>query len=398
MSDTPAPSARQVIGEAYVARLHEFPSITAAAREALEHHPELRNVENARKAICEARLRVMKRARVAPAAPVALDDYKAPQGFAVKGRSTYFDKEGQRGGQWVIEREDAQRQREIFEEGLAACAEDLPRLAPLPAPEHVEAALCNQYNLTDVHLGVMVSAGEGGESWGLDKGERLIGDGFDRMIAGAPRARRAVIAQLGDFMHSEGLASVTSRSGHSLDQDARFGDLVRASFRLMRRVIDSALSTHEVVDLVIAEGNHDEAASAILRTAMAAIYEHEPRLNVVECDLPYYETTHGEVMLGFHHGHIKHVSRQAKDLALIFANGDAWRTTRKRFIYCGHHHNEAVVEVTGAKLHALPAFIPPDAYASRNFGGAMRELTAITYHERHGKVGSNTVTPEMLDS
>jgi hypothetical protein len=403
MQEDSAGVTRKEIGDAYVAKLSEFESVTAAARDALANHPELLgNVENARNAIKQARSRAMKKARKDPRPPQTLEEYGIAEGFKAKGRSSYYNKEGELGGVWILEREDAEKQREILEEALAALSQDLPRVAPIPAPEHGIESLCNLYTLTDCHLGMMASASEAGEDWGLDKGEEIIGKGFDWLIKGAPKARKCVISQLGDFLHSEGLESLTSRSKHSLDQDARLGDIVRAAIRLLRRVVDSALSVHEEVELVVAEGNHDEAASIILRESFKVIYEREQRLTVLDGvgggDLPFYETTHGDTMLGFHHGHIRNVKSKgaAQGLALLFANGEAWRTTRKRYIHTGHHHDEALIEVTGAKCFAHPSFIVPDAYASRNFGGAMRHMTAHTYHAEHGKVGENTVTPEML--
>lgn len=399
---TSNPSPELVSG--YLKRLSEFDSLTALAREMQKEHPEhFGNAEAARGALRRERLREMKRSRMSPMPPNRLEDYGVAEGFKTKGRSTYYDKTGARGGVWILEREDTARQREILEEGIAALAEDLPRLAPIPMPEGGIESLCNLYTLTDCHLGMMASASESGEKWGLEKGEEKIGRGFDWLIAGAPRASKCVVAQLGDFLHSEGLESITSRSGHPLDQDARLGDVVRAAIRLLRRVVDSALSMHAEVELVVAEGNHDLAASLILRESFKAIYEHEPRLTVLEGlngDLPFYETTHGDTMLGFHHGHIKNIKSKgaAQSLALLFANGEAWRRTRKRYIHTGHHHDEALTEVTGAKCYAHPSFIVPDAYASRNFGGgALRHMTAHTYHDRHGKVGETTVTPEMLD-
>jgi len=393
---------RKSIADDYVARLHEFNGITDAARAAIEQFPEvLGNVENARAAIREARLRAVKLARKSPQPAKRLEDYGIGEGFKSKGRSSYYNKEGDLGGVWILEREDAARQKEILEEAIAALAEHLPRVEPVAAPDHDPTRLCNLFTLTDCHLGMMATAGEAGESWGLAKGEDLIGRGFLSLVGSAPRARKAVISELGDFLHSEGLSSVTSRSGHSLDQDARLGDIVRAAIRLLRKVVDASLASHEEVELVIAEGNHDEAASLILKEAFKVIYENEPRLKVLDGinqDLPYYETTHGEVMLGFHHGHIKNVKSKgaAQSLALLFANGGAWRTTRKRYIHTGHHHDEAVVEVAGAKCYAHPSFIVPDAYASRNFSPAGRNMTSHTYHEVFGKVGENTITPEML--
>ena len=148
------------------------------------------------------------------------------------------------------------------------------------------------------------------------------------------------------------------------------------------------------VEVVIAEGNHDPASSVWLRVVFAEIFADEPRVSIICNDLPFYETAHGETMLGFHHGHIKSVKNAAKDLALLFARGEAWRKTSKRYIHTGHLHDETLIEVAGAKLYGHPTLAAPDAYATRNFGGSMREVSAHVYHDAHGRVATLTLTPD----
>ena len=377
-------------------------NLTHAARYLNEKYPsEFESVENARKMLSYRRAVRLKLSSSGQGDTPGFDK-RIPDGFGIARVSQSYDKHGEPGLGWVIATPEAGIQREIVESMISAMSEDLPRYAPIDAPKHCIESLCNLYILTDCHLGMMASENEAGESWGLAKGERVIGDSFSSLIAGSPKAKKCVIAELGDFIHSEGLASITTKSKHPLDQDARLGDVVDAAIRLLRRVVNEALASHEEVELVIAEGNHDESVSLIMKAFFKVIYENEPRLKVLDGirrDLPYYETTHGETMLGFHHGHIKNIRSNgaAQSLALRFASGDAWRKTERRYIHTGHLHNESMIEVEGAKCYGHPSLIAPDAYASRNFGNSYREMSATFYHEKRGKVGSLTVTPEMVE-
>lgn len=53
-----------------------------------------------------------------------------PDGFRVKGVSTYYNKEGKPAGQWVKSTPDSERQAEIMRAAFEAMAEGLPRVEP----------------------------------------------------------------------------------------------------------------------------------------------------------------------------------------------------------------------------------------------------------------------------
>lgn len=392
-------TTRAEIGSAWLKRLPDFNGdVKATSLAMLEAHPsEFTSPTAARHFLSRYRRKVMAEARGGHS-PEHDFTHRVPEGFAVKGVSSYYDEKGDLRGQWVKSNADDEKRQQIIEEGVRALSEDIPRLKPVKPPRGTVEPLCNLYTLTDCHLGMMASLGEAGEKWGLEVAEQKLGEAFEALMAGAPPAKRCVISQLGDFLHSDGLTPETPASRHTLDADARFPEMVRAAYRLLRRMVDAALHLHGSVELVIAEGNHDPASSVHLRVGFENLYEKEKRLTVIDSDLPYYVTTHGETMLGFHHGHIKGIKTQAgaNELALFFASSDEWRTTKKRYIHTGHVHTEKVQEVNGAKLFSHPTLVAPDAYASRNFGGSHREMTSHTYHDVYGKVGTNTITPEML--
>ena len=385
---------RKELADGYISKLHLFDSVWAAATSLHQEHPDIfKNIEAGRTSLRSARNRAVRIAKKGGGT-----DQDVAEGFSVTGTTTLF-KGGEKVLQWVKTSEDKAKQAAIIRESLEALTQDLPRAKPKAKPKKVANNLCNLYTITDAHLGMMTSLGESGVEWNLTKAEELFTQGFDALISGAPRAQRCVISQLGDFLHSDGLDAVTPLSKHPLDQSHRFHDVVRAATRLLRGMIDSALLMHEQVDLIIAEGNHDLASSVWLRIAFENIYENEPRLKVIQSDLPFYSTTHGDVMLAFHHGHVQNIKAKASanELALTFANGADWKQTNQHYIHVGHHHTESMIEVRGCKLYGHPTFAAPDAYATRNFGGSMRGMTSHTYHGVHGLVATHTITPEMLE-
>ncbi|GAA0768831.1 hypothetical protein [Brevundimonas olei] len=321
--------------------------------------------------------------------------YPVPTPFVAKGHSTLYDGDGNVRLQWVKTKLDDELRSEAIREAFAAMAEELPRLKPTPAPKTGLPHLCNLYTLTDCHVGMLAWRKEGGADWDLGIAERTLTECFRQMIERSPDAETCVVNQLGDFLHSDGLLPVTPTSGHILDQDGRFSKMVSAAIRILRRIVDMALAKHSTVFVVMAEGNHDLASSVWLRLMFAALYENEPRVKVIDSELPYYVHIHGETMLAFHHGHLK----KNDQLPLLFAAQypREWGATTKRYAHCGHRHHEEVKEHSGMKVVQHSTLAARDAYAARGGWMSERQATAYTYHSRWGQVGSVTVTPEMVE-
>lgn len=319
----------------------------------------------------------------------------APPGFVVKGTSTYYDEAGTLKAQWVKTDADKEAQLAIQEAAYAALAESLPREAPRAAPVALRADLCTVYTLTDSHVGMLAWHKEGGADWDLEIAERTLTGAFDRLVESSPPAQTCVVAQLGDFLHSDGLLPVTPTSNHILDQDGRFSKVVQAAVRVLRRVIRTALDHHETVRVLMAEGNHDMASSVWLRVMFKALYENEPRVQMIDGELPFYAMQHGQTMLSWHHGHLK----KNDALPLLFAAQypRMWGATTKRYCHTGHRHHVEEKEHSGMTVLQHSTLAARDAYAARGGWHSERQATSITYHSRWGQVARHTVTPEMLD-
>jgi hypothetical protein len=323
--------------------------------------------------------------------------HTVPDGYLVKGVSTYYNKDGIAAGQWVKSAVNRERQEELMREAAAAMAETLPRVKPAPGPAKTDSALCNVYTLTDCHVGMLASAKETLDAdWDLKIAERTLTAAFCHMVNAAPQASVGFVAQLGDWLHSDGsgLLPVTPTHGHILDQDGRFSKIVAASIRILRRIVDFSLERHEKVVVLLAEGNHDMASSIWLRAMFSALYENEPRVQVIDSALPYYVYQHGSTMLAFHHGHLK----KNADLPLLFASQfpKIWGNTIKRYCATGHRHHVEEKEHSGMTVIQHPTLAARDAYAARGGWLSERSATAITYHSQFGQVARNTVTPEMF--
>lgn len=317
-------------------------------------------------------------------------------GLKARGTSQLFRRgEAEPVLEWIKTSADAEAQAAIFKAALEALAEELPRLAPLPAPPVTSGALCNVYTLTDSHVGMLAWGEEAGAPWDLKIAEHVLTGCFEQMILAAPQSKIGFVNQLGDFLHYDSsINPVTPMHGHILDADGRMPKMVKVAIRILRRVIDMALQRHGHVVVLLAEGNHDMTSSVWLRAMFAALYENEPRVEVIESALPYYTYQHGETMLAFHHGHLS----KNEQLPILFAAQfpKIWGATTKRYAHTGHRHHQHEKEHSGMTVLQHPTLAARDAYAARGGWVADRKVTAVTYHSAHGEVARNTVCPEML--
>jgi hypothetical protein len=317
-----------------------------------------------------------------------------PDGFKVKGVSTYYNAEGKASGQWVKSSADEDRRVQIIKDTFEAMAQELPKISPSKAPNvHVDQ-LCNLFVMTDCHVGMLAWHREGGEDWDLKIAEDVLTGCFEQMVVSSPQASTCIVAQLGDWLHFDGMQAVTPTSHHVLDADGRFSKIIEVSVRILRRLIDFCLKRHNKVVVLMAEGNHDMVSSIWLRIMFKSLYENETRIEVIDSELPYYVYQHGNTMIGFHHGHLK----KNDQLPLLFASQFAktWGHTTKRYIHTGHRHHVEEKEHNGVTVVQHPTLAARDAYAARGGWIAERKVSAITYHADHGQVAKITVTPEML--
>jgi len=320
-----------------------------------------------------------------------------PDGYKVKGVSTLYNADGVISAQWVKSTADQARQAEIRQAAYQAMAAELPKQDPINAPDITLPDLCNVYTITDAHVGALAWRMENLDpngDWDLNIAEKTLTGCFEHMINASAAAKTGIVAQLGDYLHSDGLQAMTPTSGHLLDMDGRFPKVVQAAIRILRRVVNMALARHDNVVVMLSEGNHDLSSSVWLREMFKALYEDEPRLTVIDSVMPYYVYQHGETMLCWHHGHL----RKPDQLPLLFAAQfpKVWGDTVKRYCHVGHRHHVEIKEHSGMVVEQHSTLAARDAYASRGGWFSERQCNAITYHAKFGQVAKNTITPEML--
>lgn len=318
-----------------------------------------------------------------------------PEGFSVKGVSTLYNAEGDIKAQWVKSKADHDRLLECVKEAIESFRDEVEPVQPAPLSKSERSAdLLNLHIVTDYHLGMKSWGEETGEDWDLAIAEDLLVRWFVCAIENAPPAEIGVLAQLGDFLHWDGLEAVTPTNRHVLDADTRFQKIVRVAIRALRRIIAMMLNKYARVHLIMADANHDPAGGVWLREMFAAFYDSEPRISVDNSADSYYCLEHGLTSLFFHHGH--KVKPGESDDVFVAKFRDVFGRTKFSYSHHGHRHHDEKKESNLMTSEQHRTMAAKDAYGSRGGWMAGRGAPVITYSKKYGEVGRQIYTPEMV--
>tara|TARA_Y100000310_G_scaffold25627_2_gene24526 strand:- start:2779 stop:3963 length:1185 start_codon:yes stop_codon:yes gene_type:complete len=321
--------------------------------------------------------------------------HQLPDGQKLRGVSTYYDKEGVIRGQWVKSQEDRERQAQMMREMVASFASELPRAAPVPAPEQLGPAhLMACYPIGDPHIGMLAWDEETGANYDMKIAEKLFMGAIDYLIDTAPPCDEATVISLGDFFHYDSYEAVTPASRNQLDADSRYPKMIRAGVRIMRYYIARALIHHQRVNVIIEIGNHDPSTSIFFAECLANVYEDEPRVTVDNSPAHFHYFTFGKNLVGIHHGH----GAKMAELPMIMAadRPQEWGRSQFRYWWTGHVHHDQVKDYHGTKIESFRVLAAPDAWAAQSGYRAVRDMKCIVLHKEHGEVGRFTVNPDML--
>jgi len=317
-----------------------------------------------------------------------------PEGYKVKGVSTYYNEDGKPTGQWVKSATDEERRAEALLEAVENAATALPKFKPAKPPKQIDENLASLLTITDFHLGMKAWKDSDGEDWDLKIARNVFLNSINDMLNASPKSGTGILNQLGDFLHWDGLVQVTPTSGHHLTGDDRYSKLVELSISVMTEAVHLMLKRFGKVVVVQAEGNHDLASSVWMRKFIKHRFEDEPRVEVIDNEFPYYAYQHGDIMLGFHHGHKMKMAQLQKLFASEPRFRKMWGDSNHAYIHCGHLHHERLLDDAGATVEQHPTLAARDNYSSSNGYVSQRGAKVITYDKSEGEVHRVTVRPK----
>lgn len=323
--------------------------------------------------------------------------HTVPDGFRVRGVSTYYNKEGKPSGQWVKSAVDHDRAEQIAREAVAALSQSVVGMAPLvPTPQANYSDLLAVYPFGDPHFGMYAWAAEAGDDFDLDIARRTTMGAVDRLVSSAPAAETGVLLLLGDVFHMNDQKNVTPGHGHQLDVDTRFVRVLQVGIETFRHAVLRALEKHARVIVRCVAGNHDPQAIWSLAFTLAAYFGNESRVRVDLDPSKFWYLRFGEVLIGSTHGD----TAKHEQLGPIMATDRArdWGETKHRYWYTGHVHHQAVKEFPGVVCESFRTLAARDAYATGHGYRAGRDMTCIVHHARHGEVERHRCDLGMVDA
>jgi hypothetical protein len=317
-----------------------------------------------------------------------------PSPFIAKGHST-LDRIDQETGartqvlQWTKTRLDDEAWAEQVKEGIAAFIAEQPTIqvsAPVMASGEVDTDIIPWIQIGDAHLGMLAHEAETGANFDLKIAEAELTAAVGMLIDEAPVCERMVINDLGDFTHYENMSGVTEASGHSLDLDGRFPKMIKVYSRLMRWVVDKALTKAKFVDVIVNQGNHSRTNDIWMAELLRVAYGDTGRVNVLNNDTPFIGYKMGRTFVMTHHSDTCKPHRLASVMSTDFR--EDWGTSDYCYVDIGHiHHNMVLKEHPGVVIESFNILAPKDKWASDNGYRARQSITMILRSRQYGEVG-----------
>lgn len=337
-----------------------------------------------------------KRAANEGYAPESGLDHPIAIGQRLKGYSNYYNKEGNLAGQWVKTRIDDAQWVEDVKDGVRAFVNDQPLIIPAAAPQaDYDTDVIPWFQIGDAHLGMLAHEAETGANFDLKIAESEICSAMAILIDEAPVTERCVLQDCGDMTHYENMAGVTEASGNPLDYDGRFPKMISVYSRVMRFMIERALTKYQIVDVIVNQGNHSRTNDIWMAELIRCVYGHSGRVNVLNNDGVFIPYRMGKTFVLCHHSD----KCKPKDLIHVMATeyAEDWGESEFRYIDIGHiHHAMQLKEHPGVRLESWNNLAPNDKWHNEKGYRSRQCLTVVYRSKTYGDVGRRTLPIERV--
>ena len=317
-----------------------------------------------------------------------------PEGYLVKGISTYYNKDGKPSGQWVKSSLDSAQLEEVIKNFVINLAEDIKGLSPLsPPPKLKETDTLTVIPMGDPHFGLYAWAQDAGSDFDLGIAEQLTCGAIDRLIASSPNTHTALLLNLGDMFHADNQKNITA-SGHQLDVDGRWAKVQQIGLRAIIYCLQRLLEKHEKVIFRINKGNHDGHSSYALALMISCFFHNQPRMEVDLSPAVSWYYPFGKVLIGSTHGD----TIKGRDMMSIMASDipEEWGRSKYRYWYVGHVHHRDLKEYAGGQVEYFRTLAARDAWHQGQGYRAGRDMCAIILHKEYGEIERHTCDIGMI--
>jgi hypothetical protein len=273
-----------------------------------------------------------------------------------------------------------------MKEAARAFVEEMPRIDAPAAPLDWQSEVIPWIQIGDAHLGMLAHAAEVGENFDLKIAERELCTAIGMLIDELPNCERLVINDLGDFTHYENFAGTTEASGHALDYDSRFPKMIRVYSRVMRYIVDKALSKARHVDVIVNQGNHSRTNDIWMAELLRVCYGHTDRVHVLNNESVFIAYRMGNTLVMTHHSDKCKPQRLAHVMTTDFRKD--YGETEFHYVDIGHvHHGMVMKEHPGIFVESFNHLAAADKWAHDNGYRNRKSITIVLRSREFGEVG-----------
>ncbi|HJV76039.1 MAG TPA: hypothetical protein VJ654_17595 [Noviherbaspirillum sp.] len=309
-----------------------------------------------------------------------------PDGYMIKGVSTYYDEAGKPRAQWVKSAIDPERMTEIMREMVQSFVESVPPLEVSEGPKDYSKDVIPWIQIGDAHIGMLAHASEIGENFDLQIAEREMCAAIGILIDEMPNCERAVINDLGDFTHAENFSATTEASGNSLDVDTRFPKMIKVYSRVLRFIVDKTLEKAQHVDVIINQGNHSRTNDIWAAELLRVAYGHTGRVHVLNNDSVFIAYRMGNTLVMTHHSDKCRPSQLAHVMTNDFRKD--YGETEYHYIDVGHvHHGMVMKEHPGIFVESFNHLAALDKWAHDSGYRNRKSITVVLRSKTYGEIG-----------
>lgn len=294
---------------------------------------------------------------------------------------------------WERQSPDDEAVNELIRHGVAAFMET-PVVVPAftcPDPSH---DVVPWIQIGDAHIGMLAHEAEAGADFNIEIAEREICAAFRLLIDQIEPCERIVVNDLGDRDHIENTEKLTARSRVPLDaQRPRL--MIRASSKVMRFVIDLALTKAQFVDVIINQGNHSRFGDLYMNELLTVAYAPCGRVSVIDNESVFIGYRMGKTLVMTHHSDRCPVERLAGVMMSDFKQDFA--ETTFHYIDIGHiHHKTAVKERDGIVIESWNTLARGDKWHKESGYRARQSMSLVFRSRTYGDIGRRTVPIQMV--
>jgi hypothetical protein len=278
-------------------------------------------------------------------------------------------------------------------DSLKAISEGLS-VPAIPASAYVHTRketekLLSMLAVADAHLGILSQTRD--EKWGLDDNVKMLKDLIVRHIDRMQPVETAILNNLGDLTHTDGLVAQTPKNKNPLDADSLYFPICTAAGELLAFTIEGLMTKAKKVIVKNNRGNHDLITAWHINEKMKERYRNNKRVQVLDNDeyhIPFvWEnnfilSTHGDAS-----------SNQMVYNMVTQEYPHEWAAAAYVHVCKGHIHHETEQDIGKAKFQTFTSTTKKDDYHKFKNYCARRAMSMIHYHPEGGEDGRSTLRP-----